>query len=149
MSTYNINIQYPIFVNGDDITLFAHQQNGEVAERFESFKWWEYRSLQLKLSGVRTVFSVTCQQTGNKVYFTVLDQSNSGQVEVRMDTNFAILTPRRELFGLVTLKVKQNISFERLTLNQARTYLHLFLTDKIEAIEAEYKNVSKKLASAA
>ena len=149
MSTYKIDIQYPIYVNGDDISLFTEQQNAEVAEKFESFKWWEYRSLQLKLSGIQTRFSVTCKETGQTLRFIILDQSTTGQVEVKMESTLAVVKPKKELFGLVTLKIKDYIIFERLSLEQAKNYLHLFLMNKIEALETEYKHTSKKELSAA
>lgn len=149
MSTYNIDIQYPLYVNGNDITLYTDLENGEVAENFEAFKWWEYRSLQLKLSSIQTRFAVTCKDSGYTVRFTILDQSTTGQVEVKLESDLAIVKPKKELFGLVTLKVKDYITFDRLSLDQAKTYLHLFLTNKIEALEDEYKNMSKKVLSAA
>lgn len=149
MSTYNIDIEYPIYVNGNEITLYTDLENGEVAENFETFKWWEYRSLQLQLSGVQTRFSVACKKSGHTLHFTILDQSTTGQVEVKMESDLAIVTPKKELFGLVTLKIKDYITFERLGLDQAKTFLHLFLMGKIDLLETEYKNASKKVLSAA
>lgn len=139
MISYKIDIQYPIVIDGSDTVSLENQFDNGVLHQFEVFRWWQYRTLQLQVTGAYTSFTVTALETGQTVRFTLLESSKSDEIELMLESDIVILTTKKDLFGLVTRKIKDYITFERLTLSQAKQYLNLFVSNNIEALEADYK----------
>ena len=143
--SYDINIEYPIAIDGSTNVTLKDQFDTGVLHQFETFRWWQYRSLQLQLSGVYTSFTISALETGQTVRFTLLSDSKSEHIELMMESDIVVLVPKKDLFGLVTRRIKDYITFERITLSQAKEYLALFVYNDIAKLEEHYKNSSGKM----
>ena len=139
MISYNIDIQYPISIDGSDTALLQHQFDNGVLYQFDNFKWWQYRTLQLQVTGAKTTFTVMTADNTHTIRFTLLTQNGDEHIELKMESDLVVLFEKKDLFGLMTRKIKEYIGFERLSLAQAREYLVLFLQQDLAALEHVYR----------
>lgn len=147
MISYNIDIQYPIVIDGNDAISLENQFDSGVLHQFEMFRWWQYRTLQLQVTGAYTSFTVTALETGQTVRFTLLGSGKGDEIELMLESDIVVLIPKKDLFGLVTRKIKDYITFEKITLTQAKKYLSMFVNNGLADLEQEYKNTILKTAS--
>ena len=139
MISYNVEIQYPIVIDGSDTVSLTDQLDASVLHQFEMFRWRQYRTLQLQVHGSYTSFTVTALESGQTLRFTLLEQSKGDEIELMLESDIVVLIPKKDVFGLVTRKIKDYITFERLALSQAKKYLALFVANDIEELEQIYK----------
>ena len=139
MSVFNVEIEYPIHINGQDKVEFADLLDSDVLYQLDQVKWRLYRALQLQASGAKAVFSVTCLEHEHNIRLTLLDDTESGRVELKFESNIAVYESKKDLFGLLTRQVKQFINFERLNVEDARRYLTYFLLNNLDALIYTYK----------
>ena len=141
MTDYNIDIEYPFDIDGNNKKFFAEQHQHDVLHQFEVFGWRQYRNLIPRSSRMRhTSFTVTNLVTTQTIRFTLLEYSDAEYVELMMESDLMILVPKKDLFGLITRRVKDYITFARLNLTEAKNCLNLFLDDDIETLELQYRN---------
>lgn len=70
--------------------------------------------------------------------------AQSQQLEFKLDSDIPVLISRKDVFGLVTRKAKDTISFNHLTLNRAKEYLIAFMNGEVEELEALYRDSLNK-----
>lgn len=144
MISYDISIEYPIAVDGVDNVTLNDQFNTGVLHQFDMFRWWQYRTLQLQVPGAYTSFTVSALESSQTIRFTLLSDTKSDQIELMMESDIVVLVPKKDLFGLVTRKIKDYITFERISLAQAKEYMGLFLNQDLATLEEYYKKSLKK-----
>lgn len=140
MSAFNLETLYPVQVNGSQTSLHTHQSKIQILSAFDDIRWRQYRVLQLQLHGRKTSLTITNEASSQWMRIVLLTISESGNIEVNVDTNLTFYTTRKDMFGLLKLKVKNTIHFERIQLAQARLYLELFLNDEFIQLENGYKD---------
>ena len=145
MISYDINIEYPITIDGVDSITLNDQFDTGVLHQFDMFRWWQYRTLQLQVVGAYTSFTVSALETSQTIRFTLLPESKTDQIELMMESDIVVLVPKKDLFGLVTRKIKDYITFERLTLAEAKEYMTLFVNQDVSLLEDIYKQSLQKL----
>lgn len=139
MSVFNVEIEYPIHINGRDTAVFADVMDSEVLHHLDHFKWRQYRPLQMQAIGKKATFLVSCLEQEHAMRITLLDDTESGRVELKLETNIVIYEAKKDFFGLFTRQVKDYVNFERLTVEEVRRYLTFFLLKNIDALIHEYK----------
>lgn len=140
MSVFNVEIEYPIHINGQDKVLFADVMDSDVLFYLDQMKWRQYRLLQLQTIGHKTVFNVSCLEQEHEIRLTLLETTESGRIELKFETNIVILEPKKDLFGLMTRQVKDYVRFDRLTIEDARHYLTCIMLHNVDAVVHAYKS---------
>ena len=138
MKTYALDIQYPINVEGETSESLEHLLELDILEKLNHFKWWQYRTLQLQLSGIKTSMTIVDEDEQHMIKLYLLDNSRTGEIELAVKTNIDVVTSKKELFGLMTRKVAEPVMFDRISLNQAKTLIKDFLYNQIDEIQATY-----------
>lgn len=147
MSAFNLQISYPINVNGSDQSVLLSQSINETLHVFDTLRWRQYRILQLQMHGSKTSIKISNLQMEHSLNINLLTTSESGNVEVSIDSDITTFTSKKDMFGLLNRKIKHYIRFERLELPQARHYLALFLANQLQDLELAYKEKSLKKES--
>ncbi|MGL5402343.1 MAG: hypothetical protein ACRC9I_00805, partial [Acinetobacter sp.] len=99
---------------------------------------------QLQLDGVSTSFIVRDDYTEQTLRITIDAFSQTQQLEFKLESDIPVFIPKKDLFGLVTRKSKDTISFNYLTLSRAKEYLITFLNRDIATLEQLYKDSLNK-----
>ena len=150
MAIYTMDIQYPIHIDGKEREVLEEQNRFDVWEKFETMKWRQCRTLQLQLSGKTTTFKIVDIEHGYTILFTVLDRTLSGEIELSIKTNIPIIVTKKDLFGLMTRKKKEELAIERATLNESKQYLEMILKNDFKDLEQAYfSNVDKSVLNSA
>ena len=98
----------------------------------------------MPLSGAITSFTVTDTATQQCLRLSLNAYSASDQLAFKLDSDIEIVTPQKNLFGLITLKNKDYVAFKQLSLGQARAYLNHFLDGQFDTLKDSYKTTLEK-----
>lgn len=150
MNEFDLKIRYPHQTNRNDAAHLGMFDAETIIRKFDEMGWRQQMVRQLQLDGTSTSFIVTNEYTGQSVRIILDAYAQSQQLEFKLDSDIPVLISRKDVFGLVTRKAKDTISFNHLTLNRAKEYLITFMNGEVEELEALYRdslNKSMKTAS--
>jgi len=139
MTKFDLEIGYPIKINGIEEVILDSKLSSEILEQFDAMSWRRFGSIQIQLKDSFTRFTVTNKITQQSIQFNLIYRSEIDLIEFNLKSDIQVVVPQRELFGILTRNIKRDIDFVHLSLSQARIFLGLFLNEEIEILEDRYK----------
>lgn len=149
MNRFDLEICYPVKINGSDTTQLNSRINIEILNQFDLINWRRYRSIMLELNSVATSFTLTNLSTQQTIRLSLVAGSQSEQLKFNLESDIQILVHQKDLFGFMKRKTKDYISFDQISLEQARASLGLFLSDELNVLEDRYRDTLHKPVQAA
>lgn len=144
MNQFELKIRYPHQMNRNEIDAMGTFDLTTILSKFDEMSWRQQLVRQLQLNGADTSFIVTDLDTDQTLAITLDAYAKSQQLEFKLDSDFVVIVPKKDVFGLVTRKTKETIAFKQLSLARAKDYLIAFLNRDIVILEEKYKdNLSK------
>lgn len=144
MNQFELKIRYPHQMNRNEIDAMGTFDLTTILSKFEEMSWRQQLVRQLQLNGADTSFIVTDLDTDQTLAITLDAYAKSQQLEFKLDSDLVVIVPKKDVFGLVTRKIKETIAFKQLSLARAKDYLIAFLNRDIAILEEKYKdNLSK------
>ncbi|MCG2609449.1 MULTISPECIES: hypothetical protein [unclassified Acinetobacter] len=144
MKKYELEIRHPQHLSEQDAEALGLFESTEILSQFDAINWRRQLVSQLEMNGAITTFTVTDTDTQQSVRLSLNAYSASDQLAFKLDSDIEIITPQKNLFGLVTLKNKDYVAFKQLSLDQARAYLNHFLNGQLETLKDSYKTTREK-----
>ncbi|OTG83930.1 hypothetical protein [Acinetobacter sp. ANC 4648] len=144
MKKFNLDVRYPHHLNENDAEQFGKMNGIDALIKFDGINWRQQQVRQLQMDGASASFTVTNQISKQSLRLTLNGYSKTSQLEFKIDSDIQIIVQQKDLFGLITRKTKDYITFRQLSLTTVRTYLIDFLDGQIEVLEEYYKNSLKK-----
>ncbi|MDN5513584.1 hypothetical protein [Acinetobacter sp.] len=144
MKKYELEIRHPQHLSEQDAEALGLFKSTEILSQFDAINWRRQLVSQLEMNGAITTFTVTDTDTQQSVRLSLNAYSASDQLAFKLDSDIEIITPQKNLFGLVTLKNKDYVAFKQLSLDQARAYLNHFLNGQLETLKDSYKTTREK-----
>ncbi|MFW2151718.1 hypothetical protein [Acinetobacter gyllenbergii] len=139
MNEFELKIRYPHQMNHNDIDHVGTFDLATILTKFDEMTWRQQLVRQLQLNGADTRFMVTDHRTEQTIAITLDAYAKSQQLEFKLDSDIPVIIPKKDLFGLVTRKSKDSISFKQLSLTRVKDYLIAFLNRDIATLEQFYK----------
>ncbi|ENX44213.1 hypothetical protein [Acinetobacter sp. NIPH 2100] len=139
MNEFELKIRYPHQMNRNEIDHIGTFDLATILSKFDEMAWRQQLIRQLQLNGADTSFIVSDHRTEQTISITLDAYAKSQQLEFKLDSDIAVIIPKKDLFGLVTRKSKDSISFKQLSLARVKDYLIAFLNRDIESLEQRYK----------
>ena len=144
MNEFELKIRYPHQMNHNDIDHVGTFDLATILTKFDEMAWRQQLVRQLQLNGADTSFVVSDHRTEQTISITLDAYAKSQQLEFKLDSDIPVIIPKKDLFGLVTRKSKDSISFKQLSLARVKDYLIAFLNRDIESLEERYKEKLSK-----
>lgn len=144
MNEFELKIRYPHQMNHNDIDHVGTFDLATILTKFDEMAWRQQLVRQLQLNGADTRFIVSDHRTEQTISITLDAYAKSQQLEFKLDSDIPVIIPKKDLFGLVTRKSKDSISFKQLSLARVKDYLIAFLNRDIESLEERYKEKLSK-----
>lgn len=144
MKEFDLKIRYPHQTNRNEADHLGAFDLETIVTRFDEMGWRQQLVRQLQLDGVSTSFIVRDDYTEQTLRITIDAFSQTQQLEFKLESDIPVFIPKKDLFGLVTRKSKDTISFNYLTLSRAKEYLITFLNRDIATLEQLYKDSLNK-----
>ncbi|OTG64790.1 hypothetical protein [Acinetobacter silvestris] len=144
MKKFNLEIRYPHHLSEHDAEQFGQMDGIDVLIKFDGIKWRQQQIRQLQTDGANASFTVTDQTSKQSLRLTLNGYSKTNQLEFKIESDIQVIHHQKDLFGLITRKTKDYIAFKQLSLTTVRMDLLDFLEGRIEVLEKNYKNISKK-----
>jgi len=132
MNEFELKIRYPHQMNHNDIDHVGTFDLATILTKFDEMAWRQQLVRQLQLNGADTSFIVSDHRTEQTISITLDAYAKSQQLEFKLDSDIPVIIPKKDLFGLVTRKSKDSISFKQLSLARVKDYLIAFLNRDIE-----------------
>ncbi|QHH98558.1 hypothetical protein [Acinetobacter dispersus] len=145
MNEFELKIRYPHQMNHNDIDHVGTFDLATILTKFDEMAWRQQLVRQLQLNGADTSFIVSDHRTEQTISITLDAYAKSQQLEFKLDSDIPVIIPKKDLFGLVTRKSKDSISFKQLSLARVKDYLIAFLNRDIESLEERYKEKLSKV----
>lgn len=140
MNDFELKIRYPHHLNLNDIDELGVFNAENIVAKFDEIKWRQQLIRQLQLAGANTSFIITDQYNEQSITITLDSFAQSQQLEFRLESNIPVMMTKKDVFGLVTRKIRNTISFKQLSLARVRDYLMLFLNREVNTLEEIYKD---------
>lgn len=145
MNEFELKIRYPHQMNHNDIDHVGTFDLATILTKFDEMAWRQQLVRQLQLNGADTSFIVSDHRTEQTISITLDAYAKSQQLEFKLDSDIPVIIPKKDLFGLVTRKSKDSLSFKQLSLARVKDYLIAFLNRDIESLEERYKEKLSKV----
>ena len=144
MNEFELKIRYPHHVNRNEIDHLGAFDLATILTKFDEMAWRQQLIRQLQLNGWDTSFIVTDGYSGQTLSITLDAFAKSQQLEFKLESDIPVIIPKKDVFGLVTRKTKDMVSFRQLSLARAKDYLIAFLNREIATLQEMYKeNLAK------
>ena len=144
MNEFELKIRYPHHVNRNEIDHLGAFDLAIILTKFDEMTWRQQLVRQLQLNGADTSFVVTDSYSGQTISITLDAFAKSQQLEFKLESDIPVIIPKKDIFGLVTRKTKDTVSFKQLSLVRAKDYLIAFLNREVVTLEEMYKeNLAK------
>lgn len=144
MKKYELEIRHPQHLSEQDAEALGLFESTEILNQFDAINWRRQLVSQLEMNGAITSFTVTDTATQQCLRLSLNAYSASDQLAFKLDSDIEIVTPQKNLFGLITLKNKDYVAFKQLSLGQARAYLNHFLDGQFDTLKDSYKTTLEK-----
>jgi len=139
MKAFELKIRYPHQINRNEISDLGTLDLATILTKFDEMAWRQQLVRQLQLNGVNPSFIVTDGYTGQTISITLDAFAKSQQLEFKFDSDIPVIISKKDVFGWVTRKTKDTVSFKQLSLAQAKDYLTAFLNRDTARLEEIYK----------
>ena len=144
MNEFELKIRYPHHINRNEIDHLGAFDLATILTKFDEMAWRQQLVRQLQLNGSDTSFIVMDGYSGQTLTITLDAFAKSQQLEFKLESDIPVIIPKKDVFGLVTRKTKDMVSFRQLSLARAKDYLIAFLNREIATLEEMYKeNLAK------
>ena len=144
MNEFELKIRYPHHINRNEIDHLGAFDLATILTKFDEMAWRQQLIRQLQLNGSDTSFIVTDGYSGQTLSITLDAFAKSQQLEFKLESDIPVIIPKKDVFGLVTRKTKDMVSFRQLSLARGKDYLIAFLNREIATLEEMYKeNLAK------
>ncbi len=144
MKKYELEIRHPQHLSKHDAEALGLFESTEILSQFDAINWRRQLVSQLEMNGAITTFTVTDSDTQQCLRLSLNAYSASDQLAFKLDSDIEIITPQKDLFGLITLKNKDYVAFTQLSLDQARAYLNFFLNGQLDLLKNSYTSTLEK-----
>ena len=144
MNEFDLKIRYPHQTGRNDADHLGAFDIDTILKKFDAVAWRQQLIRQLQLDGVSPSFIVSNERSGHTLHIILDAFANTQHLEFKLETNIPVLIAKKDVFGLITRKAKDTISFNHLTLNRAKEYLIAFMNGEIEELEALYRDSLNK-----
>ena len=144
MKKYELEIRHPQHLSEQDAEALGLFESTEILSQFDAINWRRQLVSQLEMNGAITSFTVTDTDTQQCLRLSLNAYSASDQLAFKLDSDIEIVTPQKNLSGLITLKNKDYVAFKQLSLGQARAYLNHFLDGQFDTLKDSYKTTLEK-----
>lgn len=139
MKSYQLEIRYPQHVKAEDAQRFEQLDALDVQSQFDAINWHRQWVLQLELESHDSSFMVTDDANGKSIRLLLKSYANTESLCFQLDSDIEMLTSKPNLFGFIKIKRKDYVSFERLSLADARQYLSQFLNQQFDSLVSHYQ----------
>ena len=103
---------------------------------------------QLQLESHDTSFSIKDTETQLEFNLFLKSYESAGELHFKLDSNVEIEKSHKDLFGLLTIRSKDYVTFQALALAQAREYLSQFLSGYVVPMQEDFKMSQEKPSKA-
>lgn len=149
MNEFDLKIRYPHQTGRNDADHLGAFDIETILKKFDEVAWRQQLVRQLQLDGASTSFIVTDERSGYTIRIILDAFAKTQHLEFKLESNIPVLIAKKDVFGLLTRKTKDSISFKHLTQSRAKEYLLAFMNGEIAELEALYReNLSKLMKSA-
>lgn len=140
MKEFDLKIRYPHHINRNDVEHLGTFDFATILTKFDEMAWRQQLIRQLQLNGVSPSFMVTDRSTGQTISVILDAFAQTQQLEFKFESDIPVIIPKKDVFGLLTRKSKDTISFKQLSLTRVKDYLIAFLNREVAALEELYKD---------
>ncbi|MFH7766679.1 hypothetical protein [Acinetobacter sp. BSP-28] len=144
MKKFELEIRHPQHLSEQDAEALGLFERTEILSQFDAINWRRQLVSQLEMNGAITSFTVTDADTQQCLRLSLNAYSASDQLAFKLESDIEIVTPQKNLFGLITLKHKDYVAFKQLSLDQAKAYLNHFLNGQLDTLKDNYKSIREK-----
>lgn len=148
MQKYQVKIRYPQHINPQDAQVFDHLDALDVESHFDAIQWKQQQVRQLQLDSHDTSFVVIDTETKLELQLFLKTYATADELSFKLISNIQIEKSHKNLFGLLTIKSKENVTFASVPLSQVRQYISQFLSGYLLTIQEDFRqlqeNSSKK-----
>lgn len=148
MQKYQVKIRYPQHINPQDAQVLDHLDALDVESHFDAIQWKQQQVRQLQLDSHDTSFVVIDTETKLELQLFLKTYATANELSFKLISNIQIEKSHKNLFGLLTIKSKENVTFPSVPLSQVRQYLSQFLSGYLLTIQEDFRqsqeNSSKK-----
>ena len=138
MKQYELEISYPHQTNPSEAQVSGVFDAHAIQSKFTHMNWNQLLILQLQMQAASTTFTVTDPDTQQSIQIQMKEFASSDQLEFQLESDIAVETSKKNLFGLLTLKSKDYVSFDQLRMTEVQHLLGQFLNGDVERIKAQY-----------
>lgn len=139
MKFYQLEIRYPQQTKSDAPEHIEQLDALEIERQFDAINWHRQWVLQLELDHHDTSFTVTDQDNGQSIRLLLKSYADTQSLCFKLESDIEMIRSRAALFGLLQLKHKDYVTFERLSQQQARQYLSQFLSQQFDQLTEHYQ----------
>jgi len=138
MTIFEIEIRHPHHASDNELEYMQVQSAEEVSAAFESMHWFNLQVLLLQLQGRQAYFMVSNAEAGQSIKISLNELAGVESIEFKLQSDIAIISERKDLFGLLKRKSTDYVEFKQLNLSKARECLNWFTHEKLEALKQQY-----------
>lgn len=144
MKTFDLVIHTPknLQEGGDEIA--GKLPAIQTLIKFDNINWRQLLVRQLQFDSDNASFTVTDLETEQTLKLSLNAFSSSADLEFRIESDIAVITPQKDVFGLITRKIKDYIDFKNIDFGTARQYLLYFLNGESDVLAQCYKQTKVK-----
>ncbi|CAB1209839.1 hypothetical protein [Acinetobacter bouvetii] len=139
MKKYELEIRQPQHLSEQDAEVLGVFEGNEILSQFDEMNWRRHWLSQLEMNGAITAFTVTNTATQQNLRLSLNAYAASEQLAFKLESDIEIITPQKNLFGLLTLNTKDYVTFKQLSLEEARAHLLNFLDGQLDTLKNHYK----------
>jgi hypothetical protein len=148
MKKYQVVVRYPQHMNPEDAQQFDHLDALDVESKFDSIQWQQQLLRQLQLESHDTTFIVKDSETQQALNLYLKAYATAGEITFKLDSNIEVEKSHKDLFGLLTIKSKDHVTFQNIAISQVREYLSQFLCGYVVPMQEDYKISLEKTSKA-
>lgn len=146
MPIFEIEIRHPHHASDHELEYTQVQSAEEVTAAFEGMHWFNLQVLLLQLQGRQAYFMVSNAELGQSIKISLNELADAESIEFKLESDIAVISERKDLFGLLTRKSKDYVEFKHLNLTKARECLNLFIHEQLDALKQQYLHYTAELA---
>ena len=139
MKSYHLEIRYPQHISDADTQRFEQLDALDIESKFDTINWHRQWVLQLELDSHATSFTVSDQTSGKSIRLLLKSYNDIETLCFKLDSDIEMVTSTSNFFGLLKLKHKDYVGFERLNQHEARQYLSQFLSQQFDRLIDHYQ----------
>lgn len=149
MDSFDLKIRYPHHIDLNDVEQFGTLNTIGILTKFDRMDWKQQLSRWLQLDGASPTFTITDEKTRQTIEIVLNTYKSSQELSFIVKTDIPVVVPKKQIFGLITLQIKETVQFKQLSLVQVKSYLTAFLKQDTDALVRYYQQSKQQLAQSA